>query len=162
MDQQWNGSPRVPHEVQVIAFRGVSTRPEEVTRTRKGKGMKRLVVAALLAAGCATTHATMLDPSSPRPARVCPAGVQLFTDQSKVGKPYTELAILTWENDDPTSGIESMIKSQRKKAGDLGANGLILGESAQLQGRPGAFVSKPAVAIFIPSDTARCRAACRQ
>ena len=122
---------------------------------------RQLILPIVLAAGCATTHATMLDPSSPQRARVCPAGVQLFTDESKVGGPYSQVAILTWHDDDPTSGIEKMLKSQRKKAGDLGANGLILGESAQLQGRRGAFVSKPAVAIFIPADTARSRAACR-
>src|SRR6267378_8296389 len=123
--------------------------------------MKCFTFAALLAVGCGTTHATILDSASPRLAQVCPAGVQLFTDETKVGEPYTEVAILTWSDDDPTSGIEKMIKSQRKKAGDLGANGLILGQSAQLQGRRGAFVSKPAVAIFIPSDTGRSRAACR-
>jgi hypothetical protein len=103
----------------------------------------------------------MLDPSSPQRARVCPAGVQLFTDEAKVGSPYSQVAILTWHDDDPTSGIEKMLKSQRKKTGELGANGLILGESVQLQGRSGAFVSRPAVAIFIPADTARSRAACR-
>jgi hypothetical protein len=120
-----------------------------------------IVVAVFLAAACASTHATMLDPSSPQRARVCAAGVQLFTDESKVGGPYSQVAILTWHDDDPTSGIEKMLKSQRKKAGELGANGLILGESVQLQGRAGAFVSRPAVGIFIPSDTARSRAACR-
>ncbi len=122
---------------------------------------RQLLLAVVLAAGCASTHATVLDPSSPQRTRVCPAGVQLFTDEAKVGSPYTQVAILTWHDDDPTSGIEKMLKSQRKKAGELGANGLILGESVQLQGRSGAFVSRPAVAIFIPSDTARSRAACR-
>ncbi len=96
---------------------------------------RRILIAAALTAACASTQATMPDPSSPQRLPVCPAGVQLFTDQSKVGSPYTEVAILTWHDDDPTSGIEKMIKSQRKKAGELGANALILGQSAQMQGR---------------------------
>src|SRR3989475_8872224 len=53
----------------------------------------RLAVAVLALAACVSTNAALLNPSL-KLAPVCPDGVQVFTDTSKVGKPYTEVAVL--------------------------------------------------------------------
>jgi hypothetical protein len=96
--------------------------------------------------------------------------VQVFTDTSKVGKPYTEVAVLNSKGGSDWTSESGMINSQRKKAAELGANGLILGTmkdpstgakiasaifgtSANRQGK--------AIAIHIPGDTSRVAAACK-
>jgi len=98
-------------------------------------------------------------------------GVVVFTDTSKVGRPYTEVAVLNSKGGSDVTSESGMINSQRKKAAELGANGLILGTmkdpstgakiassifgtSANRKGNP--------VAIYIPSDSSRVAAACKR
>ena len=68
----------------------------------------------------------LLNPSL-KLAPICPDGVQVFTDTTKVGKPYTEVAVLNSKGGSDVTSESGMINSQRKKAAGLGANGLILG-----------------------------------
>src|SRR5256884_1849912 len=86
----------------------------------------RLAFAVLVLAACVSTNAALLNPSL-KLAPVCPDGVQVFTDTSKVGKPYTEVAVLNSKGGSDVTSESGMINSQRKKAAELGANGLILG-----------------------------------
>ena len=93
-----------------------------------------------------------------------------FHDSSKVGKAYTEVAVLNSKGDNDMTSESGMINSQRKKAAQLGANGVILGSMAD----PGtgakvfhALIGTSAnrkgksIAIYIPADTARVAAACK-
>ncbi len=50
---------------------------------------------------CVSTNAAVLNPGL-KLAPVCPDGVQVFTDSSKVGKPYTK-RVLTSQRGDPPS-----------------------------------------------------------
>ena len=127
-----------------------------------------LAVTLLLVAACVTTNATLLNPSF-QPVPVCPDAVVVFTDADKVGKPYTEVALLDSKGDTDFTSESDMVNSQRKKAAGLGANGLILG--AVQDASTGAKVAQvllgtsanrkgKAIAIFIPEDSARVRQAC--
>src|SRR2546428_14040769 len=86
----------------------------------------RLAVAVLTLAACVSTNAALLNPSL-KLAPVCPDGVQVFTDTSKVGKPYTEVAVLNSKGGSDVTSGSGMINSQRKKAAGPGPNGLIVG-----------------------------------
>ena len=71
----------------------------------------------MILAGCVSTKAALLDPSL-KLAPVCPDGVMVFTDSAKVGRPYTEVAILNSKGDNDMTSETGMINSQRKKAAD--------------------------------------------
>ncbi len=130
---------------------------------------KFLIPAVVILVGCVSTNAAVLD-SSLQLQPVCPDGVRIFTDSSRVGQPYTEVAILNSKGDDDMTSESGMMKSQRKKAAQLGANGIILGT---MQG-PGtgakvwhtllgtsANRKGKAIAIFIAADSLRVRQACK-
>jgi len=127
------------------------------------------VLGLVLAASCVATNAALLNPGL-KLQPVCPDGVQMFTDSSKVGKPYTEVAVLNSKGDDSFTSESEMIDSQRKKAAQLGANGVILGQMkdastgakvAQALFGTGASRKGNAIAIYIPSDSTRVAAACK-
>ena len=118
---------------------------------------------------CVSTNAALLNPGVTL-APVCPDGVQVFTDSSKVGKPYTEVALLNSSGDNDMTSESGMINSQRKKAAGLGANGVILGSMADAGTGAKVFHALigtsanrkgKSIAIYIPSDTARVAAACK-
>lgn len=126
-----------------------------------------LVLLALLAA-CVSTQVTRLHPEQTYP-KICPEGVAMFTTADKVGKPYVEVAVLSSSGDQSMTTQAGMYESQRKKAADVGANGLILGQSQEAG--TGAQVAHAligtaanrkgqATAIYIASDSARVREAC--
>jgi hypothetical protein len=123
---------------------------------------------AVLLVGCVSTNAMVLNPSL-KLAPVCPDGVLVYTDSSKVGQPYTEVALLNSKGDYSTTDESGMMKSQRKKAGELGANGIILGSITDpttgakvwnaLLGTAANRKGK-AIAIFVRADSTRVAAAC--
>ncbi len=124
------------------------------------------LVAGIL--GCVSTQATRLSTTQTYP-KICSAAVALFTDSSKVGKPYVEVAVLTSQGSQTYTTQAAMYESMRKKAADLGANGVIIGEVQQAsEGSQiaSALIGTPsnrrgqATAIYIASDTARVREAC--
>ena len=128
-----------------------------------------LFVVAVLVAACVHTKATILDPSL-QLAPTCPEAVVVFTDSSKVGHPYKEIALLASEGDNNTTSSSGMINSQRKKAAQVGANGVILG--SQKDASTGAQVwhallgtsanrKGGALAIWIPSDSAKTAETCK-
>lgn len=123
---------------------------------------------SLLLVGCVSTNAMVLNPSL-KLAPVCPDGVLVYTDSSKVGQPYVEVAVLNSKGDYSSTNETQMMKSQRKKAGELGANGIILGSMTDpttgakvwraLLGTSANRKGK-AVAIFVRGDSTRVAAAC--
>jgi hypothetical protein len=127
-----------------------------------------LTLGVSLTSACVYTGATMLNTTGTHPA-ICPEAVQLFTGPDKVPGEYEEVAVLTSRGDADLTSEEGMVKSQRKKAAKLGANGIILGE--QREPSTGAKIAKAflgtsanrkgkATAIYIPGDSARVRDAC--
>jgi hypothetical protein len=119
-------------------------------------------------ASCVSTKATVLNPGT-QLAPLCPEAVQVFTAADKVGKPYTEVALLDSKGDTDWTSESGMVNSQRKKAAAVGANGIILGDVKDAS--TGAKVAQAllgtsanrkgkAVAIYIPDDSVRVRQAC--
>jgi hypothetical protein len=133
--------------------------------------MRALVLLALgvsLTSACVYTGATLMNSTASHSA-VCPEGVRLFTGADRVPGEYEEVAVLTSHGDADMTSEEGMIKSQRKKAAALGANGLILGErkdpstgtklAHDLLGTSAERKGK-ATAIYIPDDSSRVRETC--
>lgn len=122
----------------------------------------------IAAAACVSTKAAVLNPGL-QLAPVCPDGVMVFTTPDRVAQPYTEVALLDSKGDTDLTSEAGMIESQRRKAGELGANGVILGDVQDAT--TGQKVAKAllgtsanrkgkAIAIYIPSDSVRVREAC--
>jgi hypothetical protein len=127
-----------------------------------------LALTALAFTACIHTNAALLD-SSIALAPICPDGVQLFTASAQVGKPYREVAILESIGEAAATTDVEMYNAQRKKAASLGANGVII--RAVREPLPDSthvvtfFGPNPrrtvdAMAVLIPEDSARVRAAC--
>ena len=122
----------------------------------------------VLASACLSTKAAVLNPSL-QLAPVCPEGVMVYTTPDRVGKPYTEVALLDSKGDTDLTSEAGMIESQRRKAAQLGANGVILGavedattgqKVAQALLGTSANRKGKAIAIYVPSDSIRVREAC--
>lgn len=128
-----------------------------------------LALGSVLITACVKTQATMLNPSMTQRPAICADGVTLFTDSSRVGKPFVEVALFNSTGNQTWTSEAGMLNSQRKQAAKIGANGVVLqgtqdaGQGAQVAA---AIFGTPAnrrghaMAIYIPSDTARVRQAC--
>jgi hypothetical protein len=76
--------------------------------------------------GCVTTNAAMLGmPGEQRP-EVEPDRVALYRVASQVPGPYEEVALLNSTGDSDMTNEAGMYESMREKAGEIGANGVIL------------------------------------
>jgi hypothetical protein len=128
------------------------------------------IVALGLTAACTRTNAALMD-NSIHLAKTCPDGVKIYSSPSKVTSDYQEIALL---NSTGSSGFTSeagMMKSMRKKAADVGANGIIMGSidepgagakvAAAIFGVAGSAERKgKSVAIYVTADSTRVQSAC--
>lgn len=115
---------------------------------------------------CVQTNAVRLGPS---PARtpVAAAAVAIYRTAEQVPGPYEEVALLNSTGNSSWTDEAKMIESMRKKAGQLGANAVILNaiqEPSAGAKVAGAFLGTPverkgqSVAIFIFPDSTQVRA----
>ena len=82
---------------------------------------------AFLLASCVTTRAVLIDPTAPRYEIVAPSAVRIFTDQSELDTlNFVRVAIIEASGDGEFTDQAGMIGAMRKKAGELGANGILL------------------------------------
>jgi hypothetical protein len=118
--------------------------------------------------GCVSTNAAVLDPSV-KYQRVCPDAVVIYTAPDKVGKAYREVALLNSKGETSWTSEQGMLNSQRKKAAELGANGLILSgidepkAGTKIIGAvlgTGSERKGKALAIYVPDDSGRTADAC--
>jgi hypothetical protein len=129
-----------------------------------------LALGFVLISGCTRTNAALMD-NSVRLAPTCPDAVKMYTSPSSVGSPYKEIALLNSTGASGWTSEAGMMKSMRKKAADVGANGIVMGNIDE----PGAGAKVAAavfgtaterkgksVAIFVPADTSRVRNVCSQ
>lgn len=132
--------------------------------------LQLLAVPALLAAvvACVSTNATVLDPTV-KLARTCPDAVRLYTTPARVPSTYREVALLNSKGESNWSNEEQMMESMRKKAAELGANGIILDnidEPSALTkvighvAKTGTQRKGKALAIYIPSDSTSAATVC--
>lgn len=128
--------------------------------------MKRASMLALLFAttACVSTNATVLDLTPQSRPPVDAAQVRIYRSAAQVTGKFTEVALLNATGESSWTNEQKMLESMRKKAGALGANGVILdaiteasagakiagavfGVGSQRKGR--------AVAIFVVVDSVK-------
>ena len=126
------------------------------------------MVALLSLTGCVTTNAAVLDPTVSY-QKLCPDAVQVFTTPERVPSAYREVALLNSKGESSWTDEKQMMDSQRRKAAQLGANGIILGETKEPNAGTkiigslfgtGAERKGRAIAIYIPADSLRVKLAC--
>jgi len=128
----------------------------------------RIFVSSAVLLGCTRTNVALID-NSTKLAPSCADGVKLYSTPSAVGSDYKEVALLNSTANTGFTSESGMIKSMRKKAADVGANGIIMGSinepsaGAKIAGAifgTGAERKGKSVAIFVAADTARVRTVC--
>ncbi len=127
--------------------------------------LRATAVLAFAAVACARTEAVRLDASPARPP-VAPEKVVIYKTQYDVHAHYEEVALLSTSGDVAITSQDEMYASLQKKAGQLGANGVILeapddverSKFARTFGFASINRSTKAIAIFVPSpDSAAVR-----
>ena len=85
-----------------------------------------VIFAAIFLAGCIQTQATMLDPTS-RPA-IPPERVTVYRTVESIKCAYAEVAMIHAQGGANFTNEAQMIEAAKKKAGEVGANGVVLAE----------------------------------
>ena len=103
-------------------------------------------------------------------APTCADAVRVYPGRDRVPYDYYEVAIITAEGNSVYSGNGDLLKSIRNQAASLGSNGVVVDSLRATHatvkvlgaalGSNDAERKGQAVAIWMPSDTARVREAC--
>lgn len=128
-----------------------------------------IILATLAACG---VRARIVARNSALPlAPTCADAVRVYPSRDRVPYDYYEVALITAEGNSVYSGSGDLLKSIRNQAASVGSNGVIVDSvratHATVKVLGAALGSKDAerkgqaVAIWMPSDTARVREACR-
>lgn len=131
-------------------------------------------LAALAGAGIVLACGTRVHVAARNPALTlaptCADAVPVYSDRDHVPYDYYEVALITAESNSVYTGNGDLLKSLRNEAAGVGANGVVidaLGASRATVKVLGAAVGANdaerkarAIAIWMPSDTARVREAC--
>ena len=127
---------------------------------------------ALLAgvAGCATKSNIVARNTELTLAPTCADAVTVFPGRDKVPYDYYEVALIEAEGNSVYTGNGDLLKAARNQAAGVGANGLMLDSLTATHATVkvlGAVVGSKdaerkarAIAIWMPSDTARVRKVC--
>lgn len=108
--------------------------------------MKMIAVAliyTLALTGCVTTNASLLGSTANKRSAVLPENVALYRTADQVPGKYEEVALLNSAGDSNFTNEAKMFESMKKKAGEVGANGIILDAVSEPSGG-----AKVAAAIF--------------
>jgi hypothetical protein len=103
-------------------------------------------------------------------APTCPNAVKVFPSPDHVTYDYYEIALITAEANSVYNGNGDILKSVRKQAASVGANGVVVDSLGATHatvkilgaalGAKDAERKARAIAIWMPSDTARVREVC--
>jgi hypothetical protein len=103
-------------------------------------------------------------------APTCADAIEVLSGRNKVPYDYYEIALITAEGNSVYNGNGDLLKSVRNEAAAVGANGVVIDSlgatHATVKVLGAALGSKDAerkaraIAIWMPSDTARVRRAC--
>jgi len=124
---------------------------------------------ALVAACAARSHIVATNPALSLPP-TCADAVPVYPDREHVPYDYYEVALITAEGNSVYAGNGDLLKAIRNKAAAVGANGVVLSSLGATHatvkvigaalGSNDAERKGRAIAIWMPSDTARVREAC--
>jgi hypothetical protein len=113
--------------------------------------MKRTIllpcVAVLLAGGCVSARATMLNPArsyAPVPERE----VRIYTSEERLPDGCERVALIHAEGDAGSTNRPQMLNAARRRAGKVGANALLIREVRE----PATSTSVAAVVFGTPAD----------
>lgn len=121
-----------------------------------------LLAVAAMTVACVRTNATILNPSPVTRAAVPANQVRIYRTATQVPGRYEEIALLHSAGETGWTDERKMMESMRKKAGEVGANGVILDaiiEPGALEKIAGAVLGVGserkgrAVAIFVFPDS---------
>ena len=140
-----------------------------ITTFQHGK-TKGLIAALATILACATNTRVIATNDAMHLAPTCGDAVRVYPDRDHVPYDYYEVALITAEGNSVYTGNGDILKAVRNKAAGLGANGVVVGSlnashatvkviGAAVGGNQ-ARREGTAVAIWMPSDTARVREAC--
>jgi hypothetical protein len=131
--------------------------------------LSTLVLLALLSACSARAHIVARNPAIAL-APTCADAVRVYPGSDRVPYDYYEVALITAEGNSVYSGNGDLLKTIRNQAASVGSNGVVVDSLRATHATvkvPGAAVGSNdaerkgyAVAIWMPSDTARVREAC--
>ncbi len=99
-------------------------------------------------AGCVTTNATMLGTARVNRATTNVAMVKLYRTANQVPGKYEEIALLHSKGNFASTNEPQMYESMRKKAAEMGANGVILDAISE----PGAGAKVASIFLGVPAD----------
>ena len=133
--------------------------------------LSAIIVAYALVACAARAHVVARNPAITL-APTCSDAVAAYGSRDKVPYDYYEVALITGEGNSVYTGNGDVLKSVRKQAASVGANGVVIDSlrashatvkvlGAAVGGND-AERKASAVAIWMPSDTARVREACHR
>ncbi len=122
-----------------------------------------LVLAIALLSGCVSTNATMLNPTPQKRPVVAPSEIRIYRTLDQVLGKYEEIALLNATGESNWTNEQAMLESMRRKAGQVGANAIVL--DAIAEAGSGAKVAAAifgtgtqrkgrAIAIFVFPDSA--------
>jgi hypothetical protein len=127
-----------------------------------------LMIAGLV--GCGTRSSILARNSQLSLAPTCADAVTVFPGRAKVPYDYYEVALIAAEGNSVYVGNGDLLKSARNQAAAVGANGLVLDSLVATHatvkvlgaavGSKDAERKASAIAIWMPSDTARVRQVC--
>lgn len=85
-----------------------------------------LLILVVLVSGCVTTRATLLDPTVRYPS-TDPSMVRIFTTEEELEDyEFVRVAIISSSGNTSWTSRTEMIESMRKKAGEMGANAILM------------------------------------
>lgn len=118
-------------------------------------------LAALDLASPSTVSAQASGPQATRHPTICAAGVRTYTSPQGVPAVHDTLPLPPGPPIRVTSDEEAEAAdlAMRGRAGSVGATGVLISEETE-NADGGMLVHRHVVALFVPSDTARARAAC--
>ena len=125
-----------------------------------------LVVVLIVA--CTRTNAALMD-TTVHLARTCPDAVKIYSSPANVGAQYQEVALLNSAGSTSFTTESGMMTSMRKKAAEVGATGIIMGNidepgaGAKVMGAvfgTGTERKGKSVAIYVPTDSTRVQSVC--
>lgn len=129
-----------------------------------------MLVGAALFLGCATKSRIVARNAELSLATTCADAVTVFPTRDKIPYDYYEVALIAAEGNSVYVGNGDLLKSVRNQAASLGANGVLVDSLAATHatvkvlgaavGGKDAERKARAIAIWMPSDTARVRKAC--
>lgn len=112
------------------------------------EGIFAATLCVFLLFGCVTTNASMLGTASTHRPAVLPENVALYRNADQVPRRYEEVALLNSEGDSDVTNETEMFESMKEKAGELGANAIILEALSEPSG--GAKVAAEIFGISAP------------